>query len=117
MWGAKTVSELLVVFSPEPRKLGSGVCRCGWQALVQEGSGRFRKALEGSGRPWKVLEIWKGSGLPGKVPEDFDAVLSAAGFGRVSEGSVPVLIESAGFQGVVVGQLRWISDSSVLYPS
>ena len=30
-------------------QIGSGVCRCGWQAQVPEGSGRFRKVLEGSG--------------------------------------------------------------------
>ena len=56
--------------------------RCRFRVL--EGSGGFRRRLRKCGR---VLDgnakrrFWK-------VPEGFDAMLSASGFGRVSEGSV-----------------------------
>ena len=67
----------------------SGVCWCGWQVQVPEGSGHFWKVIEGSGagpgrrfrkvlqasgvcrRGWQVrfLKVSEGSGGFGKLPE------------------------------------------------
>ena len=102
---------------PQQRKLmgssaqtGSGVCRCGWQAQVPEGSGagpgagcrrRFQKVPEGSGgfrcragsgcmcRFQKVPEgfgrfrkVPEGSGRFRKVPVQGQVQIAGAGSGR-----------------------------------